>query len=508
VNKGCLALFQRAKYIFMSKSAIVIGAGFSGLSVSASLAQKGYSVTVLEKHNLPGGRARKMQGGAYTFDMGPSWYWMPDVFEQYFAAFGKKPSDYYSLKKLDPSYFIYWGKNEYTPIPSGVDALVALFEQYDPGSGSRLRQFLNEAEYKYDVGINKLVYKPGRSWLEFADLELVKGVFKLDVFKSISKHVRKVTSNDKLIRLMEFPVLFLGALPSNTPALYSLMNYADMALGTWFPEGGMYEIAKAMHALAEEQGVKFRFSADVTSFEFEGTRISGVRVGGELLKADVIVSSADYHFTETRLLPKALQSYSSKYWETRVMAPSSLIYYVGLNKQLDHLAHHNLFFDESLDVHAEEIYTRPQWPSKPLFYVSLTTKTDPSGAPPGHENMFILIPVAAGLEDTDEVRKKYFDMVIDRMESHTGQTIRQHIDFYKAFGYRDFVSEYNSFRGNAYGLANTLKQTAILKPSCKSKKVDNLYYTGQLTVPGPGVPPALISGRVVASEIAKDFQLS
>ena len=489
----------------MSKSAIVIGAGFSGLSVSASLAQKGYSVTVLEKHGLPGGRARKLEAGDYTFDMGPSWYWMPDVFEQYFTAFGKKPSDYYTLKKLDPSYYVYWGKDDFTAIPSGVDALIELFEKMDPGSGARLKQFLNEAEYKYEVGINKLVYKPGRSWLEFADLELAKGVFKLDVFKSIAKHVRKVTSNDKLIRLMEFPVLFLGALPSNTPALYSLMNYADMALGTWFPEGGMFEIAKAMHLLAEEQGVKFSFNADVRGFEFNGSTISGVRVGEEIFRADVVVSSADYHFTETKLLPENLQSYSANYWNTRVMAPSSLIYYVGLNKQLDRLAHHNLFFDESLDVHADEIYTHPQWPSKPLFYVSLTTKTDPSGAPAGHENMFILIPVAAGMEDTDEVRKRYFDMVMDRMESLTGQSIRDHIDYYKAFGYRDFVSEYNSFRGNAYGLANTLRQTAILKPSCKSRKVKNLYYTGQLTVPGPGVPPALISGRVVAAEVVKDF---
>jgi phytoene desaturase len=491
----------------MAKSAIVIGSGFSGLSVSASLAQQGYQVTVLEKHALPGGRARQFSDSGYTFDMGPSWYWMPDVFEKYFASFGKKVSDYYDLHKLNPSYLVYWGKDDFTSIPSGVNEVVEMFEKEDPGSGVRLRKFLKEAEYKYEVGINKLVYKPGRSLREFADMELIAGVFKLDVFKSISKHVRKVTGNHRLIQLMEFPVLFLGALPGNTPALYSLMNYADMALGTWFPQGGMFEIVKAMHAVALEQGVKFVFNADVQEFTFINNVIKSVRVGQDEYFADVIISSADYQFTETKLLPEKFRSYSNKYWESRVMAPSSLIYYVGLNKKLDKLAHHNLFFDHSLDQHAVEIYTTPQWPSAPLFYVSLTTKTDASGAPDGHENMFILIPVAAGMEDTDDIKEKYFHVVIDRLEKLTGQTIKENIDFYKSFAYRDFVSEYNSFKGNAYGLANTLSQTAILKPTCKSKKVSNLYYTGQLTVPGPGVPPALISGKVVAKEIAKDFPL-
>ena len=491
----------------MAKSAIVIGSGFSGLSVSASLAQQGYQVTVLEKHPIPGGRARQMVAEGYTFDMGPSWYWMPDVFEKYFESFGKKVEDYYQLHRLDPSYYVYWGKNDFTAIPSGEKAIIELFEKIDPGSGLRLKKFLSEAKYKYEVGINKLVYKPGRSLFEFADLELLSGVLKLDVFKSISKHVRKVTKNKRLIQLMEFPVLFLGALPGNTPALYSLMNYADMSLGTWFPQGGMFEIVKAMYSVAEDQGVKFIFNADVSELKIEDNTIKSVRVGDVEYKADVIVSSADYHFTETKLLPVQFRSYSEKYWDSRVMAPSSLIYYVGLKKELNNLAHHNLFFDESLDFHAQEIYTNPKWPTAPLFYVSLTTKTDKTGAPEGHENMFILIPVAAGLVDSDEIRKKYFDLVIDRMEQLTGQSIKSNIEYYKSFAFRDFVGEYNSFKGNAYGLANTLLQTAILKPSCKSKKISNLYYTGQLTVPGPGVPPALISGKVVAKEIAKDFPL-
>ncbi|MFN5369973.1 MAG: phytoene desaturase family protein [Bacteroidia bacterium] len=489
----------------MAKKAIVIGAGFSGLSAATALASKGFDVTVLEKHSGPGGRARQFRGSGYTFDMGPSWYWMPDVFETYFAWYGRKPSDYYHLHRLDPSYYIYWGKNDYTPIPAGVEALEAMFEREDPGSGKRLRKFLKEAEYKYDVGIKSLVYKPGRKISELLEWELVKGVFKLDVFKSISKHVRKVTSNEKLIQMMEFPVLFLGALPSNTPALYSLMNYADMALGTWFPQGGMFEIVKAMESLAKEKGVTFVYDAPVDAFEFEGKSIKSVRSGNQHFEAVVVVSSADYHFTETKLLPKQFRNYSESYWDKRIMAPSSLIYYIGVKGELKNLAHHNLFFDESLDAHAEEIYTNPQWPSKPLFYVSVTTKTDATGAPEGCENLFILIPVAAGLEDNQEVRDRYYAMVMDRLEQHTGQEVRSRVEYLRSYAYADFVSDYNSYRGNAYGLANTLMQTANLKPSCKNKKLTNLYYTGQLTVPGPGVPPALISGKVIAEEIYKDF---
>jgi phytoene desaturase len=489
----------------MAKKAIVIGAGFSGLSAATALASKSFDVTVLEKHSGPGGRARQFRDSGYTFDMGPSWYWMPDVFETYFAWYGRKPSDYYHLHRLNPSYYIYWGKNDYTPIPAGVEALEAMFEREDPGSGMRLRKFLKEAEYKYDVGIKSLVYKPGREISELLEWELVKGVFKLDVFKSISKHVRKVTSNEKLIQMMEFPVLFLGALPSNTPALYSLMNYADMALGTWFPQGGMFEIVKAMESLAKEKGVTFVYDAPVDAFEFEGKSIKGVNSSNRHFEADVVVSSADYHFTETKLLPKQFRNYSESYWDKRIMAPSSLIYYIGVKGELKNLAHHNLFFDESLDAHAEEIYTNPKWPSKPLFYVSVTTKTDATGAPEGCENLFILIPVAAGLEDNQEVRDRYYAMVMDRLEQHTGQEVRSRVEYLRSYAYADFVSDYNSYRGNAYGLANTLMQTANLKPSCKNKKVANLYYSGQLTVPGPGVPPALISGKVIAEEIYKDF---
>lgn len=486
-------------------TAIVIGSGFSGLAVSSFLAKQGWKVTVLEKHSLPGGRARKMEVNGFTFDMGPSWYWMPDVFERYFQQFNKQVSDYYQLSRLDPSYRVYF-KKDVLDIAADYELLKQSFEQLEPGSGARLDAFMAEAAYKYKVGINKLVFKPGLSVTEFFDAELVKGVLKLDVFTSISKHVRRFFKDERLIELMEFPVLFLGALPHHIPALYSLMNFADVKLGTWFPKGGMYSIVDGMYRLAKELGVQFLFNQNVTEIKVVNGKAKGVVVDGRLIEADVVISSADYHHTETKLLDPAYRSYSDAYWAKRVMAPSCLLYYVGLNKKLSNVPHHTLFFDTDFKQHGAEIYTHPQWPTDPLFYVSVTTVTDPSGAPEGCENMFFLIPVAADLNGDDEaVREQYFNRIVKRFEARTGETIASNIIYKQSFSVSDFKAEYNAFRGNAYGLANTLLQTANLKPSCKSKKVANLYYTGQLTVPGPGVPPALISGEVVAGLVHKEF---
>lgn len=495
------------------KKVVVIGSGFAGLSAAAFMAKEGWDVTVLEKNEQPGGRARIHKAEGFAFDMGPSWYWMPDVFENFFNAFGRTVSDYYELTRLDPSYRVYWDKTQ-MDIPADYQSLQLLFETIEKGSGNALDKFLKEAGYKYNVGINKLVYKPGQSVTEFLDWKVIKGVFKLDVFTSMKKHIHKYFKDQRLRQLLEFPVLFLGALPENTPALYSLMNYADIKLGTWYPQGGMYKIVEAMYSLTKELGVKFFFNCDVSGIEVENgiakqvvanTTVDIQRVQ-TIYPADVVIGGADYNFIEQQLLSKENRSYSDKYWNKRVMAPSCLLYYIGLNKKLDKVLHHSLFFDVDFEKHAAEIYTKPQWPAEPLFYVSAVSVTDLSAAPKGSENLFFLIPVAAGLEgDTEELRNMYFEKLLDRFEQRTGEHIRENIVYKKSYAISNFVHDYNSFKGNAYGLANTLKQTAILKPSCRSKKVKNLFYTGQLTVPGPGVPPSLISGEVVAKQVIKYY---
>ena len=495
------------------KNALIIGSGFSGLSAASFLAKHGWEVTVVEKHAIPGGRARQFGHEGFVFDMGPSWYWMPDVFERYFQHFGKNRSDYYSLKRLDPSYRVYW-KDDAIDIPADYERLKKLFEKLETGSSKKLDQYLEQAEYKYEVGINKLVQKPGQSWSEFLDWDLIKGMLKLDVFSSIENHIRKYFKNPKLRQLLEFPVLFLGALPRDTPALYSLMNFADIKGGTWYPENGMFSIVDAMYTLAIELGVKFHFNENVSAIAIKENYANGIKSeifeNGEMTaknyNADVVVATADYHFIETKLLPLQFRSYDESYWDKRVLAPGCLLYYVGLSKKLKNITHHSLFFDVDFEKHADEIYGTKEWPSEPLFYVSATSVTDETAAPYGCENLFFLIPVAAGLNgDTEELREKYFKTIIQRFEQKIGEEVSNYIIYKRTFGPQNFVNDYNAFKGNAYGLANTLSQTAVLKPSCRSKKVKNLFYSGQLTVPGPGVPPALISGEVVAKEILKHF---
>jgi len=476
------------------------------------MAKAGWDVTVLEKHAIPGGRARQLVEEGFTFDMGPSWYWMPDVFERFFNAFGKTVNDYYKLYRLSPSYRIFWEEGM-MDVPADYGGFKQLFEQIEPGSGKKLDEFLAEAEYKYNTGINNLVYKPGLTLTEFIDKDLLTGLLRLDVFQSIKKHIGKYFNNPKLRQLLEFPVLFLGALPEKMPALYSLMNYADIKGGTWFPEGGMYSIVKAMHSLAEELGVTFKFNEDVREIVVENGKATNIvsfnknQQTTSSFTADAIIGSADYHHIETALLPPKYRSYTENYWEKRVMAPGCLLYYVGLNKRLNNLAHHSLFFDTSFAVHGSEIYTDKQWPTNPLFYVSATSVTERGLAPDGCENLFFLIPVAVGLTGDDEaLREKYFDMIIKRFEDRIGEPVKAHIIYKKTFANSDFVSEYNAFKGNAYGLANTILQTAILKPSCRSKKIDNLFYAGQLTVPGPGVPPSIISGQVAAKQVIENIK--
>ncbi|MGB0508401.1 MAG: phytoene desaturase family protein [Schleiferiaceae bacterium] len=490
------------------KSVIVIGSGFAGLSSAAFLAKAGYDVTVLEKNDSLGGRARVWETEGFKFDMGPSWYWMPDVFERYFKSFGYDVSDLYELVRLDPSYRVVFGPNDHEDQSANMAELEAMFDRLDPGSSKRLRTFLAEAAYKYEVGIKDLVHKPSRSLLEFADFRILKGLFQLDLLKDMRKHVAEVSTHPKLKAIMEFPVLFLGALPQNTPALYSLMNYADMSMGTWYPQGGMHKIIEAMVKVAKEQGVKFRTKAEVKGFKYSGNKIVGVltKTGG--FSADIVVAGADYHHIDQEVSEEGRREYSKQYWDKRKMAPSSLLYYLGIKGEVPNVLHHNLFFDHELDQHAAELYTHPQWPTKPLFYASAPTKTDTSIAPEGCENMFLLMPTAPGLAgDSEEVREKYYNIMMDRLEQFTGSSIRDRVVVKRSFAYSDFKSEYNSFKGNAYGLANTLDQTAILKPRLKSKKISNLYFSGQLTTPGPGVPPTLISGEVVSKEIAKNFKL-
>jgi len=486
------------------KHITIIGSGFAGLSAAAYMAKEGHQVTVIEKNEQAGGRARSFESAGFTFDMGPSWYWMPDIFESFFKDFGKQPNDFYQLIRLDPSYQVLW-EDLQLPLPANFTELKAVFESLEKGAGNQLELFLKEAAYKYEVGIHKFVEKPGLSITEFFTLDVAKSVFKIDLLTSIHTHVRKYFSNPKLIQIAEFPILFLGALPKNTPALYSLMNYADMKLGTWYPMGGMTALVKGMQQLAMNLGVQFKFNESVLSFEYQNKSISKIITDKNTYPTDAVIAACDYHHLETAVLAPTYRNYTDDYWEKRKMAPSSILIYLGINKKLKNILHHNLLFDAPFDQHAQELYTQPQWPSDPLMYVNCTSASDPSVAPEGNENLMVLIPTAPGLIDTEEIKEAYFKKAMAKLEKHFGEDIESHIVYKRIYAAKNFIADYHAFKGNAYGLANTLDQTAILKPSIKNKHLHNLIYAGQLTVPGPGVPPAIISGKLAAQLTLKNL---
>ncbi|WP_109829936.1 phytoene desaturase family protein [Reichenbachiella versicolor] len=486
----------------MSTKISIIGAGFSSLSAACYLAQAGNNVTVIEKNTQPGGRARVYEQDGFKFDMGPSWYWMPDVFESFFADFNKKPSDYYQLNRLDPGYSVYFNKADRFDIGASLQDIYTLFENEESGSSKHLKSFLKSAEDNYNIAILDLVYKPGLSLSELITVETAK---KLDqFFKTIQQTVRKKIKSPKLRQILEFPVLFLGAKPSNTPAFYNFMNHADFGLGTWHPEGGMFEVVRAMYELAIELGVTFRFDEDVTKINVSDKKAVGIQSSKEYIESDLILSGADYHFTET-LLPLQYRQYSEKYWKKKTFAPSSLLFYIAFDKKLKNISHHTLFFDTDFEKHAKSIYDDINWPESPMFYANFPSVTDKSFAPEGKEVGTFLIPIAPGIEDNEDIRNKYLEIILKRLEFIIDQKVGDSILFSKSYCVSDFVSDYNSYKGNAYGLANTLLQTAYLRPKIKSSKINNLFFTGQLTVPGPGVPPSLISGKVVANQIIRIF---
>ena len=485
----------------MNNKISIIGSGFSSLSAACYMAKAGYEVTVFEKNNTFGGRASQYLNNGFTFDMGPTWYWMPDVFEKFFADFGKKPSDYYQLEKLDPAYQVYFDTLDSITIPGNFEEICEIFEQEEKGSSKHLKKFINAAKQNYDIAVKDIVYRPGVSPLELVTPQTAVRVSQF--FSTIRKQVRKKIKSKKLIQILEFPVLFLGAKPSNTPAFYNFMNYADFGLGTWHPKGGMYKVVEGMVTLAEQLGVNFVASANVEEIIVDKTsKVEAIIINGKRLETDLVLSGADYAHTES-LLPENVRQYSKAYWNKRVFAPSSLLFYVGFDKKLKNVEHHTLFFDTDFDVHAESIYDTITWPEKPLFYASFPSITDGSLAPEGKEAATFLIPLAPGLEDNQELRDKYFDIILERLEKLTGQNVKENIIFKESYCVNDFIKDYNSFKGNAYGLANILTQTAFLRPKIKSKKVKNLYFTGQLTVPGPGVPPSLISGKIASDLILK-----
>ena len=488
------------------KKAIIIGGGFSGLSSAAFLAKSGLEVTVIEKNKQLGGRARILKHKGYSFDMGPSWYWMPDIFDNFFNEFNLSVSSCYKLIKLDPGFKMIFNCSE-IDIHADFNKTCAIFEKLENGSSSKLKEFIHDANYKYKIGTNFMYSSPGISFLELLQKDILLNLTSFELLTSYRKHIRKYFTHPNLISILEFPVLFLGASAEKMPALYSLMAYSAIKQGTFYPIGGFNKVVESIVDLCNDLGVKFITDEAVKKINIINNQVVSVTTKkSTTIKTDFVIASADYAHVEKDLIEPKYKNYSDRYWQQRNFSPSSLIFYIGVTKKIKKLIHHNLFFDENIKKFTKEIYDIKCWPKKPLFYVCCPSKTDKKVAPKGKENLFILMPIPIGVEDTEQIRQKYYKIIIKKLEAYCNQKIDTHIEYKKSYCIKDFKNDYNSYKGNAYGLANTLFQTANLKPKLINKKVKNLLYTGQLTVPGPGVPPSLISGKLAAEHITQSIK--
>jgi phytoene desaturase len=486
------------------KTIIVIGSGFGGLSVAALLAKEGNKVKVIEKNEQAGGRASVYKIKGFTFDMGPSWYLMPDVFQKFFGEFGKKPEDYLQLKRLDPAYRVFFSKEDIVDISSDLNKNKNLFEKMEKGGSQKLSEYLDKSEYQYNIAMNDFIYKDYKHFTDFLKPKLIVEGTKLHMFDKLDHYAKRYFLSDKIRKILEYTIVFLGGSPYDSPALYSLMSHVDFNLGVWFPiGGGIGQLVEAMVKIAEKYDVDFEFNNPVKKIIVKNGIVKGVETQKGDYDADIVIANADYPYVETNLLEKEYISYNEKYWDKKKIAPSAFLMYLGLNKKLKSLTHHNLYFASNWENHFDEIFHNPKWPYNPSYYISCTSKTDKTVAPKDCENVFILVPVAPDLNDTDEIRDKYSDKILKHLENLTGEKIIDSIIYKKIFTHRDFSDRYNAYKGTALGLAHTLKQTAVFRPSHSSKKVKNLYYTGHYNHPGIGVPMVIISSQILAEEIKK-----
>lgn len=487
------------------KEVVVVGAGFAGLSGAAYLARQGFRVTLVEKNEEIGGRARIWNAGDYTFDMGPSWYLMPEVFDRFFSDIGKDRSDYYQLTKLDPSYRVFFENHKPVDISPNLEKTKRAFADLETQGDQKLESYLKQAEYKYSVAIKEFLYKEYTSVFDFLNKRMLTEGLKLNVFQNLDKYVRKTFNSVEARQILEYAMVFLGTSPEDAPALYSLMSHVDMNLGVYFPTGGLGGVALGMLKAVQELGVEVLTNTEVTGYQMSGYGIVGVQTTNGTIPADAVLFTGDYHHGEVDLLQDNSRSISIKKWNSMVLAPSMFILYLGVKKPLTKLAHHNLYFRHDWDVHFNSIFKDPDWPQNPCFYLSCISKTETGFAPQGKENVFVLVPTAPGLYDSDEVREEYTDTLLKHIEVSTGEEISEHIELKRIFTQRDFSEDYNAWQGTALGIAHTLGQTAVFRPGIKSKKIRNLFYSGQFTHPGVGVPMVLIASKLGAARIEREL---
>ncbi|PSP54349.1 phytoene desaturase [Halobacteriales archaeon QS_1_67_19] len=498
------------------RSVVVVGSGFGGLSAACYLADAGADVTVVEQNDQLGGRASVLERDGFRFDMGPSWYLMPDVFERFFEHFDRHPEEYYGLDHLDPHYEIFFKDDDEVTISADREATKELFEEYEDGAGEALDAYLAEAEETYEIGMEHFVYTDRPRFRDYVDWDVVRHARGLTFLGSMQDHVADYFDHPKLRQIMQYTLVFLGGSPKNTPALYNLMSHVDFNLGVYYPEGGMGGVVDGIAEMGSELGVEYRTGSAVeairgTAGDFRveiseaGTASDGERRSPEqFLRADFVVSDADYAHTEQELLAPEDRQYDADYWDSRTYAPSAFLLYLGVEGDVDPLEHHTLVLSTDWHEHFDQIFEDPAWPDDPAYYLCVPSETDETVAPEGHSNLFALVPIAPGLDDDPENRQQYRDFLLDDIAENTGVELRDRIVVEERFCVSDFAARYNAFEGSALGLAHTLRQTGPLRPGHRSSAVDGLYFTGSYTTPGIGVPMCLISGQHTADALLED----
>ncbi len=490
-----------------NKEILIIGAGFGSLAAAALLAKEGYQVTVLEKNEQPGGRASSHSAKGFRFDMGPSWYMMPDVFEKFFAQFGKKAEDFYKLIPLKTQYRVFFDDATHIDITHDVSHNRATFEKLEPGSGKKFDTYLQESKEKYEISMSSVLYKNLDSFFDLINLPMAKNGRKMGIFQPMHSYISRFFTHPKIQQILEYNLVFLGCSPKNAPSLFSLMTHVDFNLGVWYPEGGITAVVNAFEKLGKQYGVKYIYNNPVEKIVVKNGLVTHLKTATKTYKADIVISNADYWFTENILSDQTMRTYSQEYWDKKTMAPSAFVLYLGVKGKLPKLQHHSLYFGKDWSKHFTDVFSTPRWPIEPSIYINKASATDNSVAPANHENLMILVPIAPGLEENESWRRHYAEFIIDFLEEKLSLNLKKNIVYQKIFSVSDFSARYNSFKGNALGgLAHTLFQSAIWRPNNRSKKIQNLFFVGANTVPGIGVPPAIISAHLVLDRVKKYTQ--
>ncbi len=487
----------------------IVGAGVGGLAVANLLAKAGYEVSVHEARSQLGGRMGMLAKDGFRFDTGPSWYLMPEVFDHFYEILGSSTKSQLKLTKLEPAYQVFLESEKNPLVITGDEKADAeMFERRETGAGEALINYLDSAEKIYKLALENFLYTTFESPRNFMGPGLLRhGPAMLkNAQQTMNKLTGKHFKDPGLRQILEYPSVFLGSSPFKVPAIYHLMSYLDFRQGVYYPQGGMYSVTESMVSIGRNLGVKFYLNKAVKAIEIQDKEATGLRMNdGSRILADIVISNADMHFTQTKLLPTHAQDYPSSYWKKRQAGPSALLMYLGVKGSLPQLKHHNLFFVKDWKENFAKIAEAKEWPIPASIYVCKSSQTDSSVAPKGHENVFVLVPLPANPNLHADKLEEYAELYIQQIAEQSGVIdFAERIVTKELYGPADFYNDYNSWKGTALGLGHELRQSAMLRPRTRSKKTKNLYYVGANVQPGIGVPMCLISAELVYKQITGD----